>query len=75
MINKIRASNKIENMGLHSLFHILKKCKQDVIQLNSETNITNITITTPIQETILDILDCSYLTSSEYLLKSKIITS
>ena len=75
ILNKIRESDKIENMDLHTLFRILRKCKQDIIRLNSETTITTITSPTVTQKTILGILGCSYLTSPEHLLKTQIVTS
>lgn len=74
IINKIRSDNKIANMGLHNIFHVLKKCKQDVIQLNEGSVVSKITHTTLTQENILNTLNCAYLISPEYLVDKRIVT-
>ncbi len=75
MLNTMRGSENIENMDLHALFHIIRKCKQDIIQLDEKTVIAKLTQLTEQQKRILDVLNCSYLVSSEYLLKKNIISS
>ena len=73
IVNKIRTTDKIDNMDLHNIFHILKKCKQDNIQLDERTVASKITQLTGEQKKILDVLDCSYLVSPEYLVEKNII--
>jgi len=72
--NKIRASNSLDNISLQRLFHILKKCKQDIIQINKNTTISKLTQVTDKQKAILDVLDCNHLVDPDYLLKRNIIT-
>jgi transposase len=74
ILNKIRKSEEIDNMDLHNIFHILKKCKQDIIQLDERTRVSKITRLTEKQKKILDILDCTHLVSSEYLVDRNIIS-
>jgi len=74
ILNKIRASKKIENMSLHSLFRILKNCKQDVMQLGKGTSVAKLTEVSDKQTKILKILGCSHLISSEYLQTHNIIS-
>lgn len=74
LLNQIRQSKDLENRDLHHLFGALKKCKKDTIQLNLKTSISKITQTTPLQEKILKILNCSHLISPEYLIQNKIIS-
>ena len=74
IVNKIRTTDKIDNMDLHNIFHILKKCKQDNIQLDERTVASKITQLTGEQKKILDVLDCSYLVSPEYLVEKNIIS-
>jgi transposase len=73
IVNKIRKSDEIDNMDLHNIFYILKKCKQDNIQLDERTVVSKITQLTGEQKKILDVLDCSYLVSPEYLVEKNII--
>jgi len=75
ILNKIRQSSEIVNMGMHSIFNELKKCKQNVIQLDRTKTITNITEVTPTQVKILDVLNCNYLINPKYLKLNNIITS
>jgi len=75
MLNAMRKSDDIENMDLHALFHLLSKCKQDRIQLDEHTVIAKLTQLTEKQNTILDVLNCTYLVSSEYLIDKNIIAS
>jgi len=58
--NKIRGSSRLKNISLQRLFHILKKCKQDIIQINKNTTISNLTQVTNKQKAILDVLDCNH---------------
>lgn len=74
ILNKIRTSDEIDNMDLHNIFHTLKKCKQDVIQLDERKVVSKITQVTERQKEILDILDCVYLVSPEYLIDKNIIS-
>lgn len=74
ILNKIRKSDKIDNMDLHNIFHILKKCKQDIIQLDERKVVSKITRVTEKQKKLLDILDCVYLVSPEYLVERNIIS-
>lgn len=75
MLNTIRNSDNLENMDLHSLFHLLSKCKQDIIQLDEKTVVAKLTQLTEKQKKILDVLNCTYLVSSEYLIQQNIIAS
>lgn len=74
ILNKIRESDEIDNMDLHSIFYALRKCKQDNIQLDERTVISRITQLTEKQRKILNVLDCSYLVSPEYLIDKNIIS-
>ena len=74
ILNKIRTSDEIDNMDLHNIFHMLKKCKQDVIQLDERKVVSKITQVTEKQREILDILDGVYLVSPEYLIDKNIIS-
>jgi hypothetical protein len=74
ILNKIRQSDKIDNMDLHNIFHILKKCKQDIIQLDERKVVSKITRLTEKQKKLLNILDCAYLVSPEYLVERNIIS-
>jgi transposase len=72
ILNKIRHSDNIENIDLHNVFHILRKCKQDTIQLDEKTVVSQITQLTEKQKELLDVLNCSYLVSPKYLYDNKI---
>ncbi len=74
ILNKIRDSQKLDNMGLHSLFRILKKCKQDVIRLGKDTTVTQLTEISNSQKKILKELSCSHLISPKYLQTYNIIS-
>jgi transposase len=74
ILNKIRKSDKIDNMDLHNIFHKLKKCKQDIIQLDERTVVSKVTRVTEKQKKILDTLDCTYLVSPKYLVEKNIIS-
>lgn len=74
ILNEVRASKKIDNMSLERIFHILKKCKQDVIQLNEGNIISNITNVNEDQKKILEVLNCEYLVSPDYLYQRKIVS-
>ena len=74
ILNKIRKSDEIDNMDLHNIFHILKKCKQDNIQLDERKAVSKITSVTEKQKKILDILNCTYLISPQYLVDKNIIS-
>lgn len=74
ILNKIRKSDEINNMDLHNIFHILKKCKQDTIQLDERKIVSKITQTTEMQKKLLKILGCAYLVSPEYLVDRNIIS-
>lgn len=74
ILNKIRESDKIENMDLHNIFHELKKCKQNVIQLDGKKTVSKITKITREQKKILDVLDCSYLVKPAYLYDQNIVS-
>lgn len=73
ILNKIRESDRIDNMDLTNIFHVLRKCKQDIIQLDKRTMVSKTTQLTEKQKKILSILDCTYLVSPEYLAKKNII--
>lgn len=74
ILNKIRASEKLENMDLHSLFRILKKCKQDVMQISKDTAVAQVTEVSDKQEKILKVIGCSHLISPKYLQSHNIIS-
>jgi transposase len=74
ILNKIRKTDKIDNIDLDNIFHILKKCKQDIIQLDERRVVSKITQVTEKQKKILDILDCTYLVLPEYLAAKDIIS-
>lgn len=74
ILNQVRASEKIENMSLERIFHLLKKCKQDVIQLNEDKTISTITKVNEEQKKVLDALHCTHLISPDYLFTRKIIS-
>lgn len=74
ILNKIRESDKIDNMDLHNIFHALRKCKQDIIQLDERRVVSKITQVTEKQRKILDVLDCTYLVSPKYLMEKDIIS-
>lgn len=74
ILEKIRDSDDIENMDLHNIFHVLRKCKQDIIQLDERTVVSKITMLSEKQKKILDILNCAYLVSPEYLVDKNIIS-
>jgi len=75
ILNQIRQSSEIENIGLHAVFNELKKCKQNVIQIDRHKTITKITELTAEQSKILNILNCNYVTSPKYLKKNNIVSS
>ena len=56
ILNKIRNSDEIDNMDLHNIYHTLRKCKQDNIQLNERTIVSRLTQVTKKQKKILEIL-------------------
>jgi len=72
ILNKVRSSTRIENMSLEGIFHELRKCKQDIIRLKKGYTISKITNTTAMQEKILDVLNCKYLISPNYLFQRQI---
>ncbi len=74
ILNKIRESDEVDNMDLHSIFYSLRKCKQDNIQLDERTSVSRITQLTEKQKKILNVLDCTYLVSPEYLADKNIIS-
>ena len=74
ILNKMRSSSKIDNMNLHNIFHTLRKCKQDKIQLDERTVVSQLTQVTEKQKKLLDVLDCSYLVSPKYLADNEIIS-
>lgn len=74
ILNKIRESDEIENMDLHSIFYALRKCKQDNIRLDERTVVSGITQLTEKQKKILNVLDCTYLVSPKYLADKNIIS-
>ena len=74
ILNKMRNSSKIDNMDLHNIFHTLRKCKQDKIQLDERTVVSQLTQVTEKQKKLLDVLDCSYLVSPKYLADNEIIS-
>ena len=74
ILNKIRSSPKIENKSLERIFHELKKCRQDKIKLTENRTISKITQPTAEQDKILDVLDCKYLTSPDFLYQNEIIS-
>ena len=74
ILNKVRSSKRIENMSLEGIFHELRKCKQDIIRLKKGYTISKITNTTAMQEKILDVLNCKYLISSDYLFQRQIVS-
>lgn len=74
ILNKIRSSSKIENKSLERIFHELKKCRQDKIRLTESRTISKITQPNEEQKKILDVLDCKYLISPDYLYQNKIIS-
>ena len=74
ILNKIRNSDEIDNMDLHTIYHALRKCKQDIIQLDERTVVSKLTQLTEKQRKILKVLDCTYLVSPEYLADKKIIS-
>ena len=67
ILNKIRNSNNIKNISLQRLFHILKKCKRDSIQINKNCTISKLTQVTKQQKEILDVLGCNHLVEPDYL--------
>ena len=73
ILNRIRNSKKIDNIGLERIFHKLSKCKQDFIKLKKNKVISKITQPTAEQKEILDVLNCSYLISNDYLCKNGIV--
>jgi hypothetical protein len=62
-------------MSLHSLFRELRKCKQDIIQLDETKTISKITQLTETQKHILNVLECSYLISPKHLIANQIIST
>lgn len=75
ILNRIRASDKIKNMSLHRLFRILKKCKQDMMQLSEDSVVAQLTEVSDKQKKILEVLSCSHLISPEYLRNHNIIST
>jgi len=75
ILNKVRESDKIENMDLHTIFHELIKCRQNVIQIDEKKSVSKITKITEEQKKILDVLDCSYLVTLEYLYDRNIVST
>lgn len=74
ILNKIRLSPKIKNMSLERIFHELKKCQQNKIKLTENKTISKITQPTAKQNNILDVLDCKYLVSPDFLYQSEIVS-
>ena len=73
-LNKIRSSDEIDSMDLHNVFHSLRKCKQDKIQLDERMAVSQLTQLTEKQKKLLHVLNCSYLVSPKYLADNKIIS-
>ncbi len=73
ILRKIRNSNKVDNMGLYSIFKELRKCKQDIIEISKTKTISKITQVSAKQKKILNALGCSKLISQKYLGKNKIV--
>jgi len=67
ILNKIRNSNNLKNISLQRLFHILKKCRQDIIQISKNCTISKLTQVTKQQKEILDVLGCNHLVEPDYL--------
>ncbi|MCP4108963.1 MAG: transposase [Desulfobacteraceae bacterium] len=42
ILTRIRNSDKTDNMDLHNIFHILSKCRQDIIQLDEKTVVSKL---------------------------------
>jgi len=74
ILNKIRSSDEIDSMDLHNVFHSLRKCKQDKIQLDERMVVSQLTQLTEKQKKLLHVLNCSYLVSPKYLADNKIIS-
>lgn len=74
ILNKIRSSSKIKNKSLERIFHELKKCRQDKIKLTENKTISKITQPSAEQNKILDVLDCKYLVSPDFLHQNGIIS-
>ena len=74
ILNKIRSSSKIKNRSLEKIFHELKKCRQDKIKLTENRTISKITQPSAEQNKILDVLDCKYLVSPDFLYQNEIIS-
>jgi transposase len=75
ILNKVRNNKGFNNMSLHSLFRELRKCKQDIIQLDETKTISKITQLTETQKHILNVLECSYLISPKHLIANQIIST
>jgi hypothetical protein len=54
-------------ISLQRLFHILKKCRQDIIQISKNYTISKLTQVTKQQKEILDVLGCNHLVEPDYL--------
>lgn len=67
ILNKIRNCNNIKNKSLERLFHILKKCRRDIIQISKNCIISKLTQVTKQQKEILDVLGCNHLVEPDYL--------
>jgi transposase len=74
ILNEIRSSSKIKNKSLERIFHELKKCRQDKIKLTENRTISKITQLSSEQNKILDVLDCKYLISPDFLYQNEIIS-
>ncbi len=74
ILNKIRNSDKINNMDLHNIFNTLRKCKQDTIKLDNSSSISQITQLSEKQKKLLEVLECSHLISTKYLADHGIIS-
>jgi transposase len=74
ILNKIRSSSKIKNMSLERIFHELKKCRQDKIKVTENKTISRITQPSAEQNKILDVLDCKYLVSPDFLCQNEIVS-
>jgi len=67
ILNKIRNSSEIANMSLDRIFRILKKCRQNTIQINETTTSSKITQVTREQKQLLAVFNCNYLVEPDYV--------
>lgn len=74
IVNRIRTSRSISNLSLQRIFHILKKCKQNIIKISKDHTVSKLTQVTKQQKELLEVLDCKHLISEKFLAKKNIIT-